>query len=369
MRQHPAIEFADKSKRWGFTSSSALVRSAIAAAPKQRAVDGPRVVARHYKQSDTLERVCDSMREKKFFRDPEAREKARIVLEEIIELYNVSDPLYGRPSEDEKLENARKSITLFWELFDILAYWAQCQIIAYCRSNFDKEFRRTMNIEDQNIHTGSHVLEQAGDKFLQSISAKFMDKDLNYFDDEKQYFSKGGAFSQILREFIFEMLASNSGDSHPWRFILQRGVRAMNAGQTEDIFEPLPVRRSGTPFDLAEWKHEALLQVYFRSGQGYKKYRALEIVGTGIAQSVETLRDWEKGEKFNEEYLVELECAQIAGRHEGEFKAGTDIKLGFHHYGTHRGTPLIEIAFSLMRVIESRSFPEIAANIYKFRQR
>ena len=305
------------------------------------------------------------MTEEKLFRDPEAREKARMVLEEIIELYNVSDPAYGRSSEDEKLENARKSIGLFWNLFDILGYWAQCHLIAYCRSFFDREFMETISDNNEDVHVGSHVLEQAGDNFLRAISANFMDEDLNYFDMEKHK----GALSQMLRQFIFEMLASNSAGSHPWRFILQKGVRSMNAGQTEDIFKPMPIRRSGTPFDLAEWKHEALLQVYFRSGQGYKKYRALEIVGAGVGQSVETLRDWEKEEKFNEEYLVELQCAHIAGQHEQEFKAGTDITLGFSQYGTHRGVPIIEIALNLMKAIESRSFSDIAANIFKFRQR
>jgi hypothetical protein len=309
------------------------------------------------------------MRDDKIFRDREAREKARIVLEEIIELHNISDPFYGKASEDEKLENARKSIALFWDLFDILGYLAQCHLIAHCRSNFDNEFTRTMIDENEDLHTDSHVLEQVGANFLEAISADFMDDKLNFFEGEKRHLSYGGAFPQIMRQFIFEMLASKSSRSHPWRFILQKGLRSMNAGQTEDIFKPLPVRKSGTPFDLAEWKHEALLQVYFRSGQGYKKYRALEIVGAEIGQSVETLRDWEKDEKFNEEYLIELRCASIAGRHESEFKAGVDINLGFDQYGTHRGTPIIEIAFSLMPTIESRSFTEIASNIYKYRRR
>ena len=143
----------------------------------------------------------------------------------------------------------------------------------------------------------------------------------------------------------------------------------MNAGQVENIFKPLPVRKTGTPFDLAEWKHEALLQVYFRVGQGYEKYRALEIVSAGIGQSVDTLRDWEKEGKFNEEYSIELDCAQIAGRHEQQFKSGVDINLGFHQYGTHRGRSMIEIAFDLLQVIEHRSFSEIAVNLHKFRQR
>jgi hypothetical protein len=308
------------------------------------------------------------MRDKKFFRDREAREKARILLEEILELYDISDPFYGKASEDEKLENARKSISHFWELFDLLGYWAQCHIIAYCRSGFDQEFMSAMIDENENLHTGSHVLEEVGGNLLEAISVNFTDSNLNYFDGEKEYLSKSGALAQILRHFAFEMLSSKSPGSHPWRFILQRGFRAMNSGQTEDIFRPLPVRKSGTPFDLAEWKHEALLQVYFRAGQGYKKYRALEIVGSGIGQSVDTLRDWEKDAKFNEEYLMELQCAHIAGRHEAEFKAGVDINLGFD-YGTHRGMRIIEIAYGLLETIQNRTFSEIATNIYKYRQR
>lgn len=82
------------------------------------------------------------------------------MLEEIIELYNVSNPIYGRSSEDDKLENARQSIGLFWELLDILGYWAQCQLITYCRSGFDREFTVAMSSENEDIHTGSHVLEE-----------------------------------------------------------------------------------------------------------------------------------------------------------------------------------------------------------------
>jgi hypothetical protein len=309
------------------------------------------------------------MNGKKFFRDHEVREKARIVLEEIIELYEVSDPFYGHASEAEKLENSRKSVALFWELFDLLGYWAQCQIVAYSRAKCDSEFSRVVTTENDNIHGGSHRLEEIGANFIEAITTNFSDENLNYFSNDREYLFDHGAFSQIMRLFAFEMLASPSSLSQPWRFILQKGLRAMNAGQTDDIFKPLPMRKSGTPFELAEWKHEALLQVYFRSGQGYKKYRALEIVGVGIGQSVDTLRDWEKDAKFNEEYLVELECAHIAGRHEAEFKAGVDINLGFHDYGTHRGTPRIEIAFGLMGTIQSRTFSEIATNIYKYRQR
>ena len=43
-----------------------------------------------------------------------------IIVEELIQLYKMTNPQFGSKSEDNKLENARLSISLFWELFDLL---------------------------------------------------------------------------------------------------------------------------------------------------------------------------------------------------------------------------------------------------------
>ena len=72
--------------------------------------------------------------------DQEIREKAYIIVEELIQLYKTTNPQWGSRSEDNKLENARVSVSLFRELFDILGYLDQCQIIAYKRSDVDSEF-------------------------------------------------------------------------------------------------------------------------------------------------------------------------------------------------------------------------------------
>jgi hypothetical protein len=42
-----------------------------------------------------------------------------------------------------------------------------------------------------------------------------------------------------------------------------------------------------------------------------KKYRALELVSEAIGQSADTIRDWEKGAKFDEDYSNELQCAEL----------------------------------------------------------
>jgi hypothetical protein len=98
------------------------------------------------------------MRELKREADQEVREKAYVIAEELIQLYKMTNPQWGSGSEDNKLENARVSISLFWELFDLLGYWAQCQIIAYKLSTVDSEFTSSMIEENEGPTTDSHAL-------------------------------------------------------------------------------------------------------------------------------------------------------------------------------------------------------------------
>ena len=142
----------------------------------------------------------------------------------------------------------------------------------------------------------------------------------------------------------------------------------MNHGQTEELLRPMPIRKTGAPFALSEWKLEALLQIFYRVGKGMKKYRALEVVSEAIGQSADTIRDWEKSAKFDEDYSNELKCAELAGRYSDKFKNFDELPIGFPDHGTYRGKPLMQIAFDLAKVIERRTFFEIAENILKFRQ-
>jgi hypothetical protein len=280
----------------------------------------------------------------------------------------MTNPQFGSKSEDNKLENARVSISLFWELFDLLGYWAQCQIVACKRSAVDSEFTWSMKAENEGFTGDSHALEEVGDSFFQAMANNFSDSEFNYFEYEASHMSHQGRYWQLLRLFLFEMLASQSPESHPWRFAFQKALRAMNRGQTEELLKPMPVRKTGAPFELGEWKLEALLQIFYPVGKGMKKYRALELVSESIGQSVDTIRDWEKDAKFDEDYSNELQCAELAGRYSDKFKNFDELPIGFPDHGTYRGKPLMQVAFDLAKVIERRTFSEIAENILKFRQ-
>jgi hypothetical protein len=75
-----------------------------------------------------------------------------------------------------------------------------------------------MMAENEGLTTDSHALEEAGDSFLRAMANNFSDYDLNYFESEASHMSQG-RYCQLLRLFLFEMLASQSaeatlGDSH-----------------------------------------------------------------------------------------------------------------------------------------------------------
>jgi hypothetical protein len=149
-------------------------------------------------RSAGLDCASDAMRESKREADQEIREKAYIIIEELIQLYKMTKPQCGSRSEDNKLENARVSISLFWELFDLLGYWAQCQIIAYKRSAVDSEFTSSMIAENEGLTTDSHALEEVGDSLLKAMANNFSNSDFNYFESEASHMSHQGRYSQLL---------------------------------------------------------------------------------------------------------------------------------------------------------------------------
>lgn len=307
------------------------------------------------------------MNNRPLHRDEEVREKAYILLEELLELYVLTASKNAYHGELDKTEHARAAIGVFWELFDLLGTWAQSHLAAQARIQTDQYFVDHLMHEYPDVHLDSYFLEKYGYDFLRSLGSDFEDEETNFFTDEKEHMNEQGLRDQITRAFLFEILSSQSEFSHAWRFPLQRSVRALNDGQIEDFFKPMPARRGGAKFDLNQWKLEALLQVHFRMGRGFKKYRALEEVATGIGQSVETLRYWEKALKLDIDYLNELRFAHIAGEKYADIKSGNDLSLGDDTYGTYRGKPVLEIAKNLLPVLENRTLREIMENIRKFR--
>lgn len=315
-------------------------------------------------------------------RNSDIRERVDGYIDTLLRLYDETDPKLGPDSELAKLERARKAVEVFWYLHGKLLVWAQAHLTGYSILSENPEL--VSYLEDklgEEITEDSHILEQIGLQFPLNPPDD-NDSDLNRVNEWLIEFESdksgedideqdGGTYltDTALRALIDELLMSRSADNSYWRFDLQDALRALNEGEVIELAEPRQGKRQGRPYSLARWKHEALRQVRFRVGRGMKKYRALEEVGSGIGQSVETLRDWEKVLERSPDRSNDLYCSELAGHFQSELKERRSSEIPDHEeFGFHRGTGNLERASHLISRIERLTFEEIKSNILQYRQ-
>jgi hypothetical protein len=220
----------------------------------------------------------------------------------------------------------------------------------------------------------SHVLEQIGlqynmnppdqeDKELERTLALLEEYNQENPGDEELILTP-----HVKRAIIRELLMSRCADNSYWRHDLQDSLAALNEGEVDELAQPSPGRRQGLPFSLNRWKLEALRQVRFRVGKGYKKYRALEEVGKAIGQSPEALRTWEKELERSRDRSVDLYCSELAGRYDQHFQGAEKMTIPETEiHIRHRGFSNFEHARYLHRVITERQMDEISERIKRYR--
>ncbi len=301
-------------------------------------------------------------------RNPDIREEISGIIDVLVELYYETDPAKGEESEYGKLENARQAVEKFWYLFGRLLLWAQCHITGYCIARDNPRIREIIEEEFKTKLTeDSHLLEVIGllypynpvdreDALLKQMSDRL--------ENETEVMSW-----TATRNLVKELLMARCANSSYWRFDVQTGLRFLNEGEVEPIFQPLETRLRGKPASLNRWKLEALRQVYFRVGKGLKKHRALRDVGDGIGQSPETLRDWEKKLLLDEDRQVDLYCSQLAGefdpiiQRDGPYCSIPESE----EYGIHRGLRNASHAVYLHREISQVTLEKIKVKIRQYR--
>ena len=72
-------------------------------------------------------------------RHPDIRTSIAPYLDQLIELYEITDPAKGVDSQEAKLAYARHAIEIWWRIFDQLMLWAQAQIAGYCLAKNNPE--------------------------------------------------------------------------------------------------------------------------------------------------------------------------------------------------------------------------------------
>jgi hypothetical protein len=280
----------------------------------------------------------------------------------------MTDPDRGSASEENKLENARWAIEMWWYVFGELLLWAQSQLAGYEYGRSNPDFmERLSKIFGHEITVDSHVLEYIGLGF--SWNRVNYDDPMMQQVEEAMENSEAGMDEAAIRSLIRELLMSRSANSSFWRFELQSALYALNLGHVDEIFRPEPIRRQGNPVQLLNWRMMALQHVYFHIGKGLKKYRALQLVADALGQSTETLRGWEKAILADDDLMMNVGSAKLAG----ELESGIDqhsiaelIKLYGAEY--HRNIADIEYARYALNTIRSTPLEKIREGLRRGRK-
>jgi hypothetical protein len=291
------------------------------------------------------------------------------------DVYYQTDPNKGENGEIAKHEFAQLAIEKLWYLHGKLLSWAQAHMTGYCILSENPKLVSFLEEKlGYEINEDSHILEHVGlqynfnppdpeDNALEQTLALLEEFNAQNPGDEELILTPSA-----IRATIRELLMSRCADNSYWRHDLQNSLGALNEGEVDEMARPSPGRHQGLPFSLNRWKLEALRQVRFRVGKGYKKYRALEEVGRAIGQSPEALRTWEKELERSRDRYVDLYCSKLAGIYDRHFQGAENMEIPEVETVTlHRGLSNFDHAKYLHKDIIDRQLSEIRDRIRHYR--
>jgi len=277
-------------------------------------------------------------------------------IKDLVKLYKATDPASGPDGEEGKLEAARQAISIWWYLWGELILWAQSQLAGYEMLKSHPELRE--RIEKRlgvSLTVDSHAVEYVGVYFS-----------WNHVDDGDPtlvaiHEIMGEEFEITmsdppLRSIIRELLVSRSANSSFWRFPLRHAMFALDFGEVDELVRPSAIRRQGNPVALYRWKLLALSHIRFLMGKGLKKYKALEKVAQSVGQSVETLRSWEKAYRFDDDFMMGLRAAELAGELEDVLDAHP-INHIIKEYGQEYFRHSSDVEYAKLTLSELRATP------------
>lgn len=299
-------------------------------------------------------------------RAKDIRETTKFYTDILIRNYEVSDPDRDDKEPINKTEVAAHTIEVWWQLYGHLVAWAQAHFTGYAALSHSPELVSWIEEKFQaELDEDDDLIEYIGWQYIPN----------RYFKENDLLVELDNLFEEIdfeplttpaLRSLVIDLLLSRSANSSYWRFELQDSLRALNFGQSDSLSTPEKTRRQGEPYSLLQWKHAAILKLYFFMGQGMKKYVALEKIGDGIGQSPETLRTWEKLLLQDERFRFELWSAEVAGMYENELEKKSEIPSA-EEMGMFRGTYMTEMAAVLLPFIKKMSFERIQEKLHFYR--
>jgi hypothetical protein len=186
-------------------------------------------------------------------------------LEELLKIYDKTDPKLGPTSEKGKHWAALWAIYLAQSVVHTLTDWAENHIAGAI-------YRRAHTRDKSTFDWDNHA-------------------------NEKQIYVEADGLSltaEQFREYISTVLEQCPRRGRDWRHQLSEGLKALNDGEVQFLTKPSRTSKHGRPYTLRHLRWLAVLHVHVLVGTGLKKYAAESKVADELAQSVETLRAWEK---------------------------------------------------------------------------
>jgi hypothetical protein len=306
--------------------------------------------------------------------------EAQAVLDRLIELYKLTDPAETTAEQALKAIQAREVFALWWQLYDLLVFWAQCEIVGEGllrqRPGLVSMWRERHGPDPKEM---THFAEAAGYRF--SVGGRLTKKresDLKRVvgDDNVdfvEFLSKAGLSepgtlvdelfirSEGANNYLKEELLRLTASAEP-----QSGLAPLTEKDIEPAkpqarpslpptsLEPLDIEPGGdhaAPSKMP-WKLEALRQVRLLVGRGFKKIAALTEIAVAINHPVDRLQDWERDLVKFSDYENDLYCAELVGEFDDFFRTGHYTNIPNHQrYGSFEGKSNMERASQIARTL------------------
>lgn len=299
-------------------------------------------------------------------RNPDILSEVQPSLETLIEMYLLTDPATTTLERPQRAQMAREAIALWWQIYDKLVFWAQCELLG--RELMDEHAGLVgMWVERNKISddTLSYLAELIG--YSCSRGEEFDDADRAYLLDILGH--RQMEIVDILptlglhargRAFLEELLSHDNGNLF-LREMMHRVVgKFRRARQNAAAHNGQDLEEVLSQPSAFQWKLEALRQVRLMVGQGYKKITALVEVAAAVNHSVDELQNWERELVRFGDLENDLYCAELVGEFEQYFRTTHYSNIpNYDRYGSFDGVHNMERAAKLARVVRRVSLHEI----------
>ncbi|MEE4208560.1 MAG: hypothetical protein V2I43_04750 [Parvularcula sp.] len=259
--------------------------------------------------------------------DPERlRRDLYALVDELVSLSEQTDPRHEVP---EKAHLAYSAMELCWRIFDRGANWAQRHVIGVEYTKHLTDWLQEKAAFD-SLMIGPDEFDD-NHRLIEVIPLLFENEwhfccgigDAEDFIDVDGGIPSGELPPSERRSYLANLLRSRSVGSYVWRNELAHNLLAVNDGSTLELFKTTRKRGMGNSYEARIMKRIAVAEVVYEAAKpGGKKKDALAAMAETLGRDVETIRDWEKAVRKDDEGIWALKVAEFAGVHEPQLRKG-----------------------------------------------